>query len=154
MAFERSSLPDPITYYQGEGLEPKGPGKWKTARCDFHGGSDSLRIHVASGAWCCMSCGAKGGDVLAYHMQRHGLEFIDACKALGAWVDDGKPSKYRQAPLPFTARAGLEVIAFEALLVAVAAGNLAKGIELASADRERLLQASSRIRFIAEEVTR
>jgi hypothetical protein len=34
-----------------------------------------------------MACCAKGGDVLAFHMQRYGLSFIDAAKALGAWED-------------------------------------------------------------------
>ena len=37
------------------------------------------------GAFKCMTCGAKGGDLLAFHMRRHGLSFIDAAKALGAW---------------------------------------------------------------------
>jgi hypothetical protein len=32
-----------------------------------------------------MACGARGGDVLAFHMQRYELRFIDAAKALGAW---------------------------------------------------------------------
>lgn len=150
MPFDRSRLPEPLAYFEGEGLTPKGPGKWKTAACHFHDGSDSMRIHAGSGAWVCMSCGAKGGDVLSHHMQRHGLEFVDACKGLGAWVDDGKPSLHK--PLPFSARSGLEVLQFEALLVAVAACNLAKGIELASADRERLVQAAGRIEFIAGEI--
>ena len=38
-----------------------------------------------TGAFRCMVCGAKGGDVLAFYMLRHGLRFIDAAKALGAW---------------------------------------------------------------------
>jgi len=33
-----------------------------------------------------MVCGARGGDVLAFHMHKHGLHFVDACKQLGAWV--------------------------------------------------------------------
>ena len=32
-----------------------------------------------------MVCEAKGGDVIAFHMARYGLPFIEACKALGAW---------------------------------------------------------------------
>jgi hypothetical protein len=36
-----------------------------------------------------MVCEAKGGDVLAFHMQRHGMGFVDACKALNAW--EGQP---------------------------------------------------------------
>lgn len=152
MPLDRSRLPEPATYYEGEGVALKGPGKWKTGACTFHNGSDSLRVHAGSGAWVCMSCGVKGGDVLAFHMLRHGLPFIEACKVLGAWVDDDRPPKYRQHPLPFSARAALEVVRFEVLLVAVAACNLAKGIQLASADRERLVQAANRIQFIAEEI--
>jgi hypothetical protein len=34
-----------------------------------------------------MVCGAHGGDVLAFHMQRHGLRFIEAAQALGAWEE-------------------------------------------------------------------
>lgn len=154
MSLDRTSLPDPAVYFEGEGVPLKGPGKWKTGRCDFHGGSDSLRVNTALGAWVCMSCGEKGGDVLAFHMQRHGLEFVDACKAIGAWVDEGKPASARQAPLPFSARAALEVVRFETLLVAMAACNLAKGVELASGDRERLVKAAARIQFIAEGIAR
>jgi hypothetical protein len=154
LTFDRSRLPDPVAYFEGEGLSLTGPGKWKTAECTFHGGGDSLRINTEGGGWVCMSCGVKGGDVLSYHMQRHGLEFVDACKAIGAWVDDGRQGSARQAPLPFSARAALEVIRFESLLCAVAACNLAKGIELASADRERLVQAAARIELIASEIAK
>jgi hypothetical protein len=37
-----------------------------------------------------MVCGAHGGDVLAFHQHKHGLNFIDACKQLGAWVEGSK----------------------------------------------------------------
>ena len=43
-----------------------------------------MRVNTQSGGWCCMSCGESGGDVLAYHMKFHSLEFIDAAKQLGA----------------------------------------------------------------------
>ena len=86
-------LPDPASYFESQGLKLTGPrsAKWKTTECAFHGGSDSMRVNVHSGGWVCMACGAKGGDVLAYQMAAHGLEFVDAAKALGAWVDDGRP---------------------------------------------------------------
>jgi len=32
-----------------------------------------------------MACGVRGGDVLAFHMQRHEMRFADAAKSLGAW---------------------------------------------------------------------
>ena len=64
--FMRDRLPDPVSFFEAEGLTLTGPGKWKTTRCDFHDGSDSMRVNSESGAWRCMNCGAKGGDVLAY----------------------------------------------------------------------------------------
>ena len=91
-----------------------------------------------------MSCGEKGGDVLAYHQKLHGMEFVDAAKQLGAWVEDGKPHR-PQKPTPLPPRAALEVIAFECNLVAIAAGNIAHGVLLTDADRARLMTANGRI---------
>ena len=150
MAFVRDRLPEAIPYFESEGLRLTGPGKWKTAKCDFHGGSDSMRINTETGAFVCMSCGAKGGDVLAYRMLIAGVDFVAACKDLGAWEENDRPS--RMKPLPFSAREALSVLRFEALLAAVAAGNIAKGIVLTDDDRQRLLQAASRIEYIADEV--
>lgn len=152
MTFDRSRLPDALAFYvDREGLKLTGRGKWRTTECRQHGGSDSLRVNIETGAHVCMAgCGLKGGDQLAYHMQMQGVDFVQACKDLGCWTVDGKPSRVR--PLPFSARAGLEVIRGEVLLVAVAACNLARGIELASADRERLVKAAARIEYIAGEI--
>ena len=87
--FERDRLPDPVSYYEAVGLKLTGPrsSKWRTTECKFHGGSDSMRVNVATGAFRCMNCGARGGDVLAYHMAESGLEFVDAAKALLARLD-------------------------------------------------------------------
>ncbi len=56
-------------------------------------------------------------------------------------------------PRAFTARDALIVLQFEAVLVGVAAGNVAYGIELSEADRDRLLLAVSRIHAIVDEAT-
>ena len=151
MSFNRDLLPEPVTYFENQGLKLTGPrsAKWKTTECRFHGGSDSMRINTSSGAWVCMSCDEKGGDVLAYEIASSGMEFADACKALGAWVDDGKPQTQLK-PTPLSPRAALSVLAFEALLTAVAAGDIAKGVNLTDADRARLLRAAGRINKIAE----
>ena len=150
--FERDRLPDPVSYYEAVGLKLTGPrsSKWRTTECKFHGGSDSMRVNVATGAFRCMNCGARGGDVLAYHMAESGLEFVEAAKALGAWVADGKPHK-PQKPTALSPRAALEVLDFEATLVAVAAGNLAKGLILSDADRKRLLICAGRINRVVED---
>lgn len=152
MTYERDRLPDPLSFYENEGLRLLGPrsAKWKTTECQFHGGSDSMRINTHSGAWVCMAgCGARGSDVLAFQMAAHGQEFVEAAKALGAWVDDGKPS-LRQRPTPLPPRAALEVLAIECNLVAVAAGNLANGMELSRVDLGRVLVAAGRITRLVE----
>lgn len=151
MPFDRTRLPDLVTYFENQGLTLKGPrsAKWKTTACNFHGGSDSMRINVATGAWVCMSCGGKGGDVLAYHMQAHGMKFVDAAKALGCWVDDGRP-QLQTKPTPLSPRLALSVMAFESTLAAVAAGNVANGAKLTDADRARLMVAANRINRLVE----
>lgn len=152
MTFERDRLPDPVSYYEGRGLSVPTRGKWFSTRCEFHDGSDSMRVNRESGAYVCMAgCGAKGGDVLAYEMAATGAEFIDAAKALGAWVEDpNRPQTTRRKPLPFSARDALEVLADEATLVAVAAGNVSQGLALSDEDRSRVMSAAGRIRVITE----
>jgi DNA primase len=85
-AFIRERLPHPADFYAGEGIKLLGAGGWRNALCPFHKDTKpSMRVFAATGAFRCMVCGVKGGDVLAFHMLRHGLRFIDAAKALGAW---------------------------------------------------------------------
>ena len=149
MSYKRELQPDPLTYYEGQGLKLASRGKWRTTECRFHGGSDSMRINVGTGAFVCMACGVKGGDVLAHHMQAHGLEFVEAAKSLGCWADDGTqhvPAK----PAPLPPRAALQVVGFEATLAAVAAANVARGVALSDVDLARLLTAANRIARIVE----
>lgn len=150
MGFDRRNLPDAVGYYESEGLKLTGRGKWRTTECKFHGGSDSMRINTDSGAFACMAgCGARGGDVLAYHMAQHGLEFVEAAKALGAWIDDGRPATQHK-PSPLSPRQALEVLAVEANLVAIAAANVAHGVVLSQLDLSRVLTASGRVTRLAE----
>jgi hypothetical protein len=97
-----------------------------------------------------MACGAKGGDVLAYEMHLSGAEFVQAAKNLGAWIDDGRePASTKPTALP--PRAALEALAFEATVIAVAAGNVAQGLALNAADLKRVTLAAGRIQGIAGE---
>lgn len=149
MSFDRTRLPDAAGFYEGEGLKLEGRSKWRTTECRFHGGSDSLRINADSGAFVCMAgCGAKGGDVLTYRMAAHGEDFIDAAKALGAWIDDDKAAPRK--PTPISPRDAITLMAAESNLVAMAAGNVAHGVALTQADLERVLTAAGRINRIAE----
>lgn len=153
MSFQRDQLPDPVDYFTTTaGLKLQGgKGKWRTTRCEFHGGSDSMRVSTTTGAFVCMAgCGTKGGDVLAYEMLASGRGFVDTAKALGAWRDDGHTPAYK--PSPVSARTMLEVLALEVQITYLLAADMAAGKPLADADRERLLVAVGRIGYVAGEV--
>ena len=152
MSFDRHLLPDPVAYYEAQGLKLTGPNraKWKTTECRFHGGSDSMRINTQSGAFCCMAgCGARGGDVLAYEMTTSGLEFIEAAKALGCWVENGKPQAITR-PTTLSPRAALELLAIEVGVVLAAAAMVRQG-PLTPDNFDRLLTASARIQGVQRE---
>lgn len=86
--FSRKALPDVIQYYETQNIILKGAGAWRDAICPFHPDTKpSLRINIEKGAYRCMACGAHGGDVLAFHMHKHGLGFVESAKQLGAWIE-------------------------------------------------------------------
>lgn len=152
--FDRTLLPTPEEYFALRGLKLTGPrsSKWKTTRCDFHDGSDSMRINTKSGGWICMACGVHGKDVLAYEMQAAGTDFVTAARDLRAWVYDGsEPPVNYQKPLPLPARQAIEVIAFEALFLLCCAGTLRNGNPLTDGDMDRLATCTGRIRVLSEE---
>ncbi len=149
MSFDRQALPEPESYFQNTGLILQGRGKWRTTTCHFHGGRTTMRVNIESGAWVCMSCSQKGGDVLAYEMQTSGADFVTAAHSLGAWMDDGRPPA-PATPKAFSARDALSVLASEANLAAVAASNVAYGTQLTSDDLARLQTAAQRINLIRE----
>ena len=84
--FDRNLLPNPIKYYSEQGLKLTGDGEWRKALCPFHKDTrPSLGVRLESGSFRCMACGASGGDVLAFHILRYGMGFMEAAKSLGAW---------------------------------------------------------------------
>ncbi|MEK8088767.1 DUF7146 domain-containing protein [Thermithiobacillus plumbiphilus] len=80
---------DPRIYYTGELMDAP-VLRWRGADwndgglCPFHADrrAGSFRVHLGSGAYHCFACGAKGGDLIAFHMQRYGMRFADAMKDL------------------------------------------------------------------------
>ena len=85
--FDRNRLPSVADYYQpifGD-LRFNASG-WAQVRCTFHeDGHASLSIHCERGAFRCFTCGARGGDMLAFEMLRSGADFKSAARVLGAW---------------------------------------------------------------------
>jgi hypothetical protein len=86
-AFVRELLPPPSSLF-GRLTRPNGKG-WAMGNCCFHKSKShrSFSVNVDTGAWHCFGCGAHGGDVVSFIMQRDRIDFPNACKLLGAWKD-------------------------------------------------------------------
>jgi hypothetical protein len=159
----RDRLPDPVSYFESEGVTLQGKGKWRTGPCQFHGSRATMRINTVTGAWVCMAgCGARGGDVLAYHMAVHGMGFVEAAKALGAYRDDGQPYKGSTKPSQPPARALLQAVSDDLYLAAQAVSAVTTAMveypilrevladRLSDADLAAFHPAAGRIIYIAE----
>lgn len=80
---------DPYDFYLREqGLSGYGHcsgGLWKIAGvCPFHDDSKpgSFKVNVETGAFKCWSCGANGGDVIAFKQQQSNLSFPEVLRDL------------------------------------------------------------------------
>lgn len=72
-------------YHLEQGLIHKYQGNWAEAGlCPFHDDRSpgSFFINLQNGAYRCFSCDAKGGDIIAFSMQKYDLSFKDALE----WV--------------------------------------------------------------------
>lgn len=68
----------------GYGYEVKTYNREQQFRCDLHGGSDnapSARVYPETETWFCFACG-KSRDVISTVMEKEGLEFSQACRAI------------------------------------------------------------------------
>lgn len=79
-----------------------------------------------------------------------GLELAELFPPRSDYAQGGVPPARRRGLLP--AVQALELIDHEASVVAVSAMNLAQGLALSDAARERLLQAARRINYLMSEV--
>lgn len=150
MSFDKSRLPDPLTFYEAEGLTLRGHGPWRTTRCVFHEDeTPSLRIKVENGAFVCFGCGERGGNVLAYVMLARGIGFIEACRELGAWIDDGKPGRVPIKRPELSCQDRLEVLYRESLIMFVTGSDIGQGCTISDVDRDRFQLALSRINLVA-----
>lgn len=149
--FRREGLPDPISFFESEGLRLTGRGVWRTTSCQFHGGRDSMRVNTKSGGWCCMACGARGGDSVAYLMARDGLDFADAARKLGAWDDTATSDPMPRRPHLLSAREALAVITSELLVLVVVLSDARSGVLPSERDWQRFLEGAGRIERLAAE---
>jgi len=92
-AVDRATLPTPLKYLTAHGLVARNPrAEWVAIRCPAHkSGKEkhpSMRVSLVTGGFRCMTCGVKGGDIIALHMLRTGRVFHDAVRDLGARFHD------------------------------------------------------------------
>ena len=90
---DRGSLPVPARYLWEQGLlAGKIRGEWAAIRCPAHkAGREahaSMRVSLADGHFRCMTCGAKGGDIIALHRLITGAGFVQAVRELGGRFHD------------------------------------------------------------------
>jgi len=150
-AFNRDLLPTWPDYADTIGAKLLGRGKWRSMLCEFHADTEpSLRVNTQSGGWCCMSCGAKGGDVLAHYMQRTDAGFMEAAIGLGAW-DATQVRHTERQPRALTPRDAMEVVARELLLLLVVIADIRSGVIPTDDDWQRFLLGAGRIESLAQE---
>ncbi len=127
-----------------EKAKPRQPGQW-SARCPAHADKDpSLSVRELPDGSVLLHCfaGCGAGAVVA----ALGLEMSDLFPPR---EQSGREPK--RQPRLLTAGQALELLEKEALLVAVAAGNLLHGVVLNQCDLDRLTQAAGRIAWLREE---
>jgi hypothetical protein len=149
--FHRENLPEPFHYYTDiAGLEfQERKGIWRTTDC-LHCGHSRLRINTETGGFVCMSgCGAKGGDVLAYHRAAHGMGFVEAATALGAYIEDGKPYTGPTRPAAVPARDLLQCVSQDLMQCAMVLSDALSGKLIYETDFETYRAAASRVIYIA-----
>ena len=76
----------PGDYYRQELPEAilKRPGWNDAGLCVFHTDkrTGNFRVNAVTGAFKCFSCGASGGDIIAFEMEKYSLSFTDALEKL------------------------------------------------------------------------
>lgn len=126
-----------------DGLKETGPGKY-LSRCPAHEDrSPSLAIKDGDDGRVLLHCFA-------------GCETEDVLLALGLTFADvmpeciGSDHAYKPMQKRFDAGQFLRVLRSEAVLVAIAAENISEGIKISDEDRDRVFNASCRIRAAAD----
>lgn len=154
MTIIQNAKPTIADFLETRGLKLTGPrgSHWKTTSCEFHSGSDSMRVNTQTGGWCCMACDAHGGDAVSYLMQVEGLDFVEACKALGCWQDDGKTPTKPFKPAGLRPHDALQILSIESLICALVSTDASHGKTISQTDAERCRVAAGRIQQIAGEV--
>lgn len=84
--FRRDLLQSPEEFYSQQLKRYTRNRTQCLALCPFHDDHNpSFSANLETGAFFCFACAASGGNVLDFFIKKSGLQFKDACKALGVW---------------------------------------------------------------------
>lgn len=124
-------------------VKQTGRGRW-VACCPAHESKSRQSLAITE---------SEDGKVLVHDFG--GCSVYDVLASVGMKVDDLFPearprSALKTNRMPFSYADALRCVSFEALLAAVAAGNLAQGMSLTLEDRNRLWLAANRINHALE----
>ncbi len=124
-------------------VKQTGRGRW-VACCPAHDSKSRQSLAITE---------SEDGKVLVHDFG--GCSVYDVLASVGMKVDDLFPdarprSALKTNRMPFSYADALRCVSFEALLAAVAAGNLAQGMSLTLEDRNRLWLAANRINHALE----
>ncbi len=79
-------IPDPKEYYLKYFPNLKLATEWVKVVCPFHDDkTPSLSINLKHGGYICRGECKTKGNLIKFHMRRHNLGFVEACKSLGVW---------------------------------------------------------------------
>ena len=71
---------------------PDKQGQWVSRLCPFHSDTrPSLRILLPDGAFRCMACGARGGDIIAFTQKKYQMRFPAALEYLARVYGGSSP---------------------------------------------------------------
>ncbi len=130
-----------------EKVRKRQDGQW-SARCPAHADkSPSLSVRETPEGAVLLYCHAA--CPVAEIVASVGLELHDLFPPRNTPL--GAP---RRLPRLLTDAQGLDLLADESMVVAVAAGNVGQGVLLSQADRDRVMKAAGRINWIRHECRR
>jgi hypothetical protein len=96
--FRKELLPPPSSFWKYELGRMSRPNRnWTRSKCPLHGGNNptAFSANLATGGFHCFNCGAHGGDLVDYVMQRDGIDFKAAARSLGALAITGDSADFQ-----------------------------------------------------------
>jgi hypothetical protein len=128
-----------------EATRQRQPGQW-SARCPAHADKGpSLSVRESTEGAVLIHCFA--GCTPAEVVGAMGLELHELFPPR-----ETPPGAPKRTPRLLSAGQALDLLAHEAMLVAVAAGNVGRGLALTEKDHAQVMQAAGRINYLRDQV--